>query len=93
MTKREFAKLYIKNSSKTMTIAEGIKEIEDILDIIGTVLKEKGKISFPNHCTIDVIDRAERRIADPNTKEPMIIKPPKKVRFKLAHRILEKMNN
>ena len=93
MNKRDFTRLYLKYSNKEeMTILEGVKEVDGILDMIGKMLKENGKIKFTNFCSMDVIERAERRIADPNTKEPMIIKPPKKIRFSIATKKLKEMN-
>lgn len=92
MNKREFAKLYIKNGNKDLTILDAVKEIDELLDMIGLELKKEGKVKFTNFCSMDVLDRAERRIADPNTKEPMVIKPPKKVRFYISNSKLKDMN-
>lgn len=82
MTKKELAKVYRNLCSRKLTVMEAKKEIEDFLMVIETALKIEGKIKFKRVGTMEVVHLKPRRIANPNTKEPMVIYPPKDVRFR-----------
>ena len=82
MTKKELAEVYKNLCSRKITVNEAKKEIEDFLVVIEEALKRKERIKFKRVGVMEVVHLKPRRIADPNTKEPMIIYPPKDVRFR-----------
>ena len=84
MTKREVAELYRDLCPRKLTLDEAKKELEEFLGVIEAALKKDGKIKFTGIGRMEIINLKPRRIADPNTKEPMIIYPKKDVRFKAS---------
>lgn len=92
MNKINMAKFYQKLSPRKLTRLEAKKEIEEMLAMIEKGLKENRKIKFTNVGVIEVVNLQPRRIANPNTKEPMIIHPPKDVRFRESTTARKKEN-
>lgn len=86
MTKTELALIYQRLCNRKLTIKQARKELEDFLLAMEKALKQDKKIKFTRVGVMEVIDLKPRRIADPNTKEPMIIYPKKDVRFKSSVR-------
>ena len=82
MTKRKLAEIYRELRSKELTINEAVKEVEDFLMVMEEALKTGKRIKFKRVGVMEIVDLKPRRIADPNTKEPMMIYPRKDVRFK-----------
>lgn len=90
MNKREMAKIYQQLSKNKITQMEAIKEIEQFLNILEEALLEYGKVKFMEKGVFEILERKPRRIADPNTKEPLIIYPQKIVKFKSSSFLKEK---
>ena len=82
MTKREIAEIYQKICPRYLTKEQAVGEIEDFLMVMEKALLKDKKIKFTNIGTMEIMEFKPKRIADPNTKEPMIIHPPKDVKFK-----------
>ena len=82
MTKREIAEIYQKMCPRYLTREQAIGEMEEFLMVMEKALLKDKKITFPNVGTIKIIEFKPKKIADPNTKEPMIIHPPKDIKFK-----------
>lgn len=90
MNKREMAKIYQQLSKNKITQIEAIREIDQFLSILEEALLEHGKVKFMEKGVFEILERKPRRIANPNTKEPLIIYPQKTVKFKLSSFLKEK---
>ena len=85
MTKKELAGIYKSLcTDREITKTQAAKEIDDFLKIMEKALMIDGKIKFIHVGVLEIVNLKPRRIADPNTKKPMLIHPPKDVRFKTA---------
>lgn len=82
MNKKEMAAIYKKLCPRKITIQKAQQEMEEILKVMEKALVQEGKITFTKIGVMEIVNLKPRRIADPNTKEPVMIYPPKDVRFK-----------
>ena len=82
MNKRDIAEIYQNLCKRELTREQAIKEMEGFLMAVEKALLKDKKIKFTNIGTIEIKEFKPKRIADPNTREPMIIYPPKAVKFK-----------
>ena len=90
MNKRETAVIYQRLCSREISKGEAVKEIEEFIGVMEKALMIDGGVKFTNIGTLKIVDLKPRRIAHPNTKEPMVITPPKDVRFKGALKTIKK---
>ena len=82
MNKKELAWIYKELCPRKITHEGAKKEINDFLMVMEKALKTDGKIKFKRIGIMEVVKLKPKRIADPNTKEPMMIYPPKVVKFR-----------
>lgn len=90
MNKRDVTIIYQRLCNRKITKAEAEKEIEEFISIMGKALMIDGDVKFTNIGTLKIVDLQPRKIAHPNTREPMMITPPKDVRFKGSLKTVKK---
>lgn len=81
MNKLEFIKEYKKCYKKNITYTESKKDVEAFLDLIENNIMNVGNIKFKEIGAFSVLERKERVISNPKTRERMTIYPLTTVKF------------
>ena len=81
MNKLEFIKEYKKCYKKNITYTEAKKDVEAFLDLIENNIMNVGNIKFTEIGAFSVLERKERVISNPKTRERMTIYPLTTVKF------------
>lgn len=87
MNKRSLAKLYREMSLRTLVLSESIKEIDIFLGTLEEALLVDGEVKFTKVGVFEILTRKSRVIANPVTKEPMMIYPKKTVKFRVSKKM------
>lgn len=87
MNKRSLAKLYREMSLRTLVLSESIKEIDIFLETLEEALLVDGEVKFTKVGVFEILTRKSRVIANPVTKEPMMIYPKKTVKFRVSKKM------
>lgn len=90
MNKKSFIEAWAKEKDISKLHAE--EEVNDFINFLERKIKEEKKITFSNFGIWKVVERKERVLRDPNTKELKVIPPKKTVKFKPSPKLKEKLN-
>lgn len=69
--------------------AEAERVVNTVINSMKNALANKERIQFIGFGSFEVVDRAERTINNPQTKEPMTVPATKAVRFKAGKELKE----
>jgi len=69
--------------------AEAERVVNTVINSMKDALANKDRIQFIGFGSFEVVDRAERTINNPQTKEPMTVPATKAVRFKAGKELKE----
>ena len=78
---------------KEIAIKEATHIMDTIMDIIEAEIVSGGEVSLHGFGTLKTVERAERTMLNPQTKEKMIVPAKKTVTFKVAKGLKDKVNN
>ncbi|MDU1911986.1 HU family DNA-binding protein [Fusobacterium sp.] len=95
MNKKSFVKEYRKSllsKGGLKTFIEAEKDIEIFLEALKVGLVREGEIKLQNKGKFTVLQKKERVISNPATKERMTIIPPKTIKFTVSGKILKRIN-
>lgn len=77
--------------AKIESKAQAERVINAVIDAIALGLKKDRKVSIIGFGTFTVRNRAKRTVINPRTKEKMIAKPSKTVKFKVGKSLKEEL--
>ena len=78
---------------KEITIKEATHIMDVIMDIIEAEIVSGGEVSLHGFGTLKTVERAERTMLNPQTKEKMVVPAKKTVTFKVSKALKDKVNN
>lgn len=78
---------------KEITIKEATHIMDTIMDIIEAEIVSGGEVALHGFGTLKTVERVERAMINPQTKEKMIVPAKKTVTFKVAKGLKDKVNN
>lgn len=91
MDKRKFIKKYREKLKNNLNREEALKDIDSFFELLKTTLEKNEKVKFYKIGTFSVINKKDRVISNPSTRERMKIKGRNAVKFKVAPNFIEKI--
>jgi DNA-binding protein HU-beta len=90
MTKKEFIAKYCENGG-FVSKAEAERKLNALLDTIETVLVDGNEVNFIGWGKWEVVERAKRKVRNPQTGRKMTVKAKKVVKFKPGKKLVDKI--
>ena len=87
MNKRDLAKLYSEMSPDRLSIIKAEDEIEEFLETVKEAIALDREVKFPRRGIFEILTRKPRVVANPVTKEQMMIYPKKIIKFRASKKI------
>lgn len=90
MTKSQFVSALAKKGYKKK---EAEKIISDVFDTITETLAKGEKVSITNFGVFEVKQRAQKKVLNPQTKEPVVVEPRMAAVFRAGSELKQKVAN
>ncbi|ADO84557.1 HU family DNA-binding protein [Ilyobacter polytropus] len=92
MTKKEFIAKYCENGG-FVSKAEAERKLNALLDTIENILVDGNEVNFIGWGKWEVVERAKRKVRNPQTGRKMTVKAKKVVKFKPGKKLVDKIAN
>ena len=90
INKKEFIEKFVAN--RKVSKAEAITSVNNFLLTLEESITDNGGVKFVGLFSAEVVNTSERKGVDPRTKEPLVIKAGKRVKFSTGKSLKRKLN-